>query len=247
MSNPPDPRAKEAVEFIETVTGGKVEGDFQSALKSGVLLCQLLNKLQPNSISRINTSKMPFKEMENVDAYIKACATVGVPSQYSFMTVDLYEAKNLNQVVQNIMSLKRQFGYGFEKQSVDESGTQIKDYTSDQSTEGSGVSRSSNPVVIEDSKVLGIGLKAGIKELKQEQLSPECATCGARITSSFVNACLKSWHPTCFTCKRCGVKLVSSKYFEDQGKPYCDKCHFILKPHKTGIVAQTKDMGFSFE
>jgi len=42
MSNPTDPRTKEAVEFIERVTGERFAdpGDFQASLKSGVLLCK---------------------------------------------------------------------------------------------------------------------------------------------------------------------------------------------------------------
>jgi hypothetical protein len=33
------------------------------------------------------------------------------------MTVDLYEGKNLNQVVQNIITVKRELGFGFQKQA----------------------------------------------------------------------------------------------------------------------------------
>jgi len=255
METPTDPRTKEAVEFVEQVTGEKFTSDFQTSLKSGILLCNFLNGLKPNSVSRINNSKMPFKEMENIDAYLKACTSLKVPSQYLFMTVDLYEAKNLNQVVQNIISLKRQFGYGFEKQTAAGGGDVIekvsKDYNNaDQSTEGSGSHLgSSNPTVFDESlsKTLGSGLKAGIQELTSNQLTPECSACNLRITSSFVNACNKSWHTHCFTCKRCGTKLVSTKYYEEQNKPYCEKCAFIVKPRTGGFSAATKDMGFSFE
>jgi len=239
---------------VEQVTGEKFSSDFQTSLKSGILLCNLLNALRPNSIPRINNSKMPFKEMENIDAYLKACTSLGIPSQYLFMTVDLYEGKNLNQVVQNIISIKRKFGYGFEKQTAAGGGDVIdkvsKDYDADQSTEGSGSHvGSSNPTVFDESlsKTLGPGLKVGIQELTSAQLTPECFACNLRITSSFVNACNKSWHTSCFTCKRCGTKLASTKYYEEQNKPFCEKCAFIVKPRATGFSAATKDMGFSFE
>jgi len=251
MSAPTDPRTKEALEFLSaTVSVPPIEpNDMHSTLKSGVILCNFLNKLKPNTISRINNQKMPFKEMENVDSYIKACTTLGVPSQYSFMTVDLYEAKNLNQVVQNLMSLKRQFGFGFEKcNPVDQ---QVKlELSEDQSTNKTAASQSQTPVVVDESlsKTLGMGMKAGVTELNSGVLSPECATCGLRVTSQAINACSKAWHVNCFACKRCGVKLSSAKYYEEQGKPYCEKCSFVVKPKTTNAInAQTKDMGFSFE
>jgi len=253
MSAPNDPRTKEALEFLSSTTGNALISpeEMHQTLKSGVILCNFLNKLKPNSVARINTSKMPFKEMENVDAYIKACATIGVPSHYSFMTVDLYEAKNLNQVIQNLMALKRQFGFGFEKCNPVDQQVKLDDLTTDQSTKASGPNNTSAaPVVIDESlsKTLGAGMKAGVVELNSGVLSPECATCGLRVTSSVINACSKAWHVNCFACKRCGVKLSSSKYYEEQGKPYCEKCSFIVKPKSTPTVtAQTKDMGFSFE
>jgi len=247
---PTDPRTKEAIEFVESVTGEKFTTDFQTHLKSGQILCQLLNKLQPNSIPKVNTSKMPFKEMENIDAYIKACSSF-IPSQYNFMTVDLYEGKNLNQVVQNLINVKRHFGYGFEKITTSTGNTILTDLAEDHTTQGSGLAPGTNatPIVIDESlsKTLGSGLKPGIQELTTKQLTPECSTCGQRISSSFVNACAKSWHQNCFVCKRCGTKLSNSKYYEEQGKPYCEKCSFIIKPHKPAVTAQTKDMGFSFE
>jgi len=255
MGTPSDPRSKEAVEFLEQVTGEKFSSDFQSSLKSGIILCNFLNALKPNSVPRINNSKMPFKEMENIDAYLKSCTSLGIPSQYLFMTVDLYEGKNLNQVVQNVIALKRQFGYGFERQTAAGGGDVIekvsKDYNNpDQSTEGGNlIATSSNPTIFDESlsKTLGAGLKAGIQELTSAQLTPECSACNLRITSSFVNACSKSWHLNCFICKRCGTKLASTKYYEEQNKPYCEKCAFIVKPRSTGFTAATKDMGFSFE
>jgi len=248
-SVPTDPRSKEALDFLGSVLSQTIElDDFHSTLKSGVLLCTMLNKLKPNSVARINTSKMAFKEMENLDAYIKACATLGVPSQYSFMTVDLYEAKNLNQVVQNLMALKRQFGYGFEKCNPDDQ--QVKLELSEDQTTHSATSYTvaTTPIIIDESlsKTLGSGMKAGVGELNSGVLSPECASCSLRVTTNVINACSRSWHPNCFLCKRCGVKLSSTKYYEEQGKPFCEKCSFVVKPKNTTVSVQTKNMGFSF-
>jgi len=76
-------------------------------LRSGELLCELINKLQPGTISRVSSSAMPFKQMENISNYIEACAALGVPNQDCFRSVELFEGKDLRAVVRNIHSLGR--------------------------------------------------------------------------------------------------------------------------------------------
>lgn len=63
------------------------------------------------------------------------------------MTIDLFEGKNLLQVAQNIITLKRELGYGFEKQAP----AQIQDYgISDSSVESQGGQSSEQPTVFND-------------------------------------------------------------------------------------------------
>ena len=50
---------------------------------------------------------MPFKQMENITAFLRACRTVGVSEHDLFETVDLYEEKDLNVVIQCIFALGR--------------------------------------------------------------------------------------------------------------------------------------------
>jgi len=76
-------------------------------LKSGEVLCELIKTLQPALIGRIERSAMPFKQRENVASYLEACATLGVPQHDLFMTVDLFEGKDLGAVVRNLHSLGR--------------------------------------------------------------------------------------------------------------------------------------------
>ena len=52
---------------------------------------------------------------ENIASYINGSRSLGVPDQYNFVTVDLYEAKDLAQVIENIINLKRITGHGFAK------------------------------------------------------------------------------------------------------------------------------------
>eukprot|EP01105_Mastigella_eilhardi_P004580 TRINITY_DN1611_c0_g1_i1.p1 TRINITY_DN1611_c0_g1~~TRINITY_DN1611_c0_g1_i1.p1 ORF type:complete len:1342 (-),score=426.01 TRINITY_DN1611_c0_g1_i1:75-3509(-) len=95
---------------------------FADALKSGVLLCRLLNALKPGTVPRVNTSNANFAKMENISSYLKACTAIGLPSTECFNTVDLFEEKNLTQVIANLHALAR-FAYknGLTKHAVHES------------------------------------------------------------------------------------------------------------------------------
>jgi len=90
--------------WLESVTGGKQRGTFQEWLKDGRVLCAAMNKLKPNSIT-VNGQSSAFKERENVANYLAACKSYGVKETDLFMTEDLYENKNMGQVVQNISAL----------------------------------------------------------------------------------------------------------------------------------------------
>lgn len=101
-----DAQAEEdAAQWIEAVTGHEVASNFFGALRSGEALCQLVNCIRPNTISKINSSGMPFKERENICNFLKACRTLGVQEYAVFSTDDLYDEKNLTAVVSCIFSL----------------------------------------------------------------------------------------------------------------------------------------------
>ena len=93
--------------WLEELTGSPLPDpdDFMGSLKDGSILCKAMNVIQPKSIKKIQTSKMPFKQMEKVSAFIKACRTYGIPEYQLFTTVDLFEAKDPNSVVQTIQAL----------------------------------------------------------------------------------------------------------------------------------------------
>ncbi|KAK5582257.1 hypothetical protein RB653_003840 [Dictyostelium firmibasis] len=92
--------------WIESLTGEKINGDFMVALKSGVLLCKLGNKIKPGSC-KSSPSSAPFIQMENINSFLNLCKAQGVATTDLFMTVDLFEAKNPNQVIQGLQALKR--------------------------------------------------------------------------------------------------------------------------------------------
>ena len=94
--------------WIEAVTGERLGGSsLQRELKSGVVLCNLIAIIQPGVCMQPSPSHMPFKQMENIAAYLVACDRVGVPKHEQFQTVSLFEDKDMGTVLKNIEALGR--------------------------------------------------------------------------------------------------------------------------------------------
>lgn len=92
----------EAQQWIEKLTGIKFDKEFGEMLKDGVVLCHLINAIEPGKVptKRIYTGgKMPFKMMENITTFIKYARGRGVGESELFTTVALFESKDLGQVV----------------------------------------------------------------------------------------------------------------------------------------------------
>ena len=104
-----DPKLEaEAKSWLQSVVGEPFPaGSFHEALKDGVYLCKAINKLKPGSVKKINTNKMPFKQMENIGNFLEAAAAYGLPKPDSFQTVDLFENQNMPQVILSIHALGR--------------------------------------------------------------------------------------------------------------------------------------------
>lgn len=78
--------------------------------------------------------------------------------------------------------------------------------------------------------------KAALKVKTPDQpVSPEignshmCNKCHTKILVDKVSAEGKQYHPTCFTCTNCGVKLLGS-FFPRSGENYCVNCVENLNP-----------------
>jgi len=242
-------KALEVKEYIEQMTRkpfpnpAPTPEDFHISLKNGVLLCELINAIKPGTISVINTKSMPFLQMENIGKYIKACSDLGVPSEYNFMTVDLYEGKNINQVVLNVINLKRHVGHGFEKAGKEVPLPKMVSIKGDDQTVSSPSQHNEQPVPVGGPSKFGVAYKAGISPPTP---ATDCCVCNKTITAAILNACDKTWHAKCFTCKKCGTALQMAKYYEDGKKPYCEKCIYQIKSSPAPMGAKTKDMGFGF-
>ncbi|KAJ8040798.1 Calponin-3 [Holothuria leucospilota] len=79
--------------------------NFQVALKDGTKLCELINKIQPGSVKKINRGKMMFTQLENITNFNEAIKAYGVPVSSTFQSVDLYEAQDMASVQNAIWSL----------------------------------------------------------------------------------------------------------------------------------------------
>ena len=57
--------------WIEAVLGEKFPDGkpYEDVLKDGVVLCRLMNKLQPGIVDKVNETGPNFKMMENVNKY----------------------------------------------------------------------------------------------------------------------------------------------------------------------------------
>ncbi|KAK3954233.1 hypothetical protein QBC32DRAFT_95523 [Pseudoneurospora amorphoporcata] len=102
--------AGEAKAWIESVLGEKLpQPDLLDALKDGVALCKLVNKVLPPPGVKFKQSAMPFVQMENISIFLRSCKAppLNLLEHDVFLTVDLYERKDPAQVLQCIGAFSR--------------------------------------------------------------------------------------------------------------------------------------------
>ncbi|XP_041475166.1 muscle-specific protein 20-like [Lytechinus variegatus] len=124
---------------VGTVSSQK---DVQDPLKDGVVLCHLINVIRPGSVKKINSSKMAFKQMENIGNFLTGCENLGMNKVDLFQTVDLYEAGNIPQVVNGIFALGRKaqkVGYNGPTLGPEEATQNKREFTEEQLRAGEGV------------------------------------------------------------------------------------------------------------
>ncbi|CAK1540657.1 unnamed protein product [Leptosia nina] len=99
----------EAQRWIEAVIGERFPSDlpYEFALRDGIILCKLMNRLQPGIISKVNVSGGDYKFMDNISQFQKACVKYGVPDVDLFQTTDLWDQKNIALVTQTIFAIGR--------------------------------------------------------------------------------------------------------------------------------------------
>ncbi|GAA31374.1 Myophilin [Clonorchis sinensis] len=111
---------QEAIGWVNKLTGDNVplgRENVCASLKNGQTLIKLINivyegttQLPPEAARqkrpfKANTMSAPFKQMENIQMFLNAAAAYGVPRTSLFQTVDLYEARNMAQVLNTLLQL----------------------------------------------------------------------------------------------------------------------------------------------
>jgi len=101
--------------WLEKILDAKFEEKtLHEALKSGVRLCQALNKIiATKPIKEVSQSKFAAQQRENISKYINACKLIAMNKSEIFETEDLFDARNMVQVIENLYALSRRAGkYG---------------------------------------------------------------------------------------------------------------------------------------
>jgi len=105
-----------ALHWVESVVGMPLEGGLHTSLKSGEVLCDLVNTIRPGVVSRVtrmavhsgmSEMRLAAKQRDNITRYLEACSFLDVRAADTFSTADLFDAKSLDSVVKNILALGR--------------------------------------------------------------------------------------------------------------------------------------------
>ncbi|KAG7266848.1 hypothetical protein CRUP_027308, partial [Coryphaenoides rupestris] len=96
-----DPQKEEELRlWIQDVTGKRVGEPFMESLKDGVILCELINTLQPGSL-------------ENIGNFVRAITSYGLKLHDLFEANDLFENVNHTQVQSTLITLAGMVIQGF--------------------------------------------------------------------------------------------------------------------------------------
>ena len=87
-------------DVLQRLSERELDGDLLEVLKDGVVLCTALNKMIPGAVPKVSSSKIPFKQRENLGNFMRACKAHEVLKEYEmFETSDLYDRKGVHKVV----------------------------------------------------------------------------------------------------------------------------------------------------
>jgi len=129
----------QARDWVAAIAGPLGEGTLQQEIKSGVVLCNLINAIRPGCCKKPSSSRMPFKQMENIANYLEACATLGMPQHSSFQTVTLFEDQDIVPVITNLHALgaiAQKLGFEGPKLGVKLAEANTRNFTEEQLSAG---------------------------------------------------------------------------------------------------------------
>lgn len=92
--------------WIQEVTGQRIGENFMEGLKNGVLLCDLINKLQPGAVRKVNPNPTQnWHQLENIGNFVRAITEYGLKPHDIFEANDLFENMNHTQVQSTLITL----------------------------------------------------------------------------------------------------------------------------------------------
>ncbi|XP_069746499.1 rho guanine nucleotide exchange factor 7-like isoform X3 [Narcine bancroftii] len=81
------------------------EAFLRAALRDGVALCRLLERLVPGSVQRIHQEpKTEVECLNNIKEFLKACGALGIET---FDANDLYQGQNFNRILNSLVTLNK--------------------------------------------------------------------------------------------------------------------------------------------
>lgn len=102
-----DEQQREVIGWVETVLGEELGGGgFHDLFRDGVRFCRLLNKVTPLNI-RYKESNQIFVQRENICSFINGLKVLGLNEYELFQTNDLFEGRDIKQVVIALYALSR--------------------------------------------------------------------------------------------------------------------------------------------
>ncbi|XP_070554104.1 LIM domain only protein 7-like isoform X7 [Ptychodera flava] len=103
-----DEALTESRRWIEAVSGKNFPyEDFRKALEDGVLLCQLMSKIKPGSIRKINQLPTTYAGLDNINQFLRACESLGLSGSQIFDACDLQDVTRGRLTTRDIDELKR--------------------------------------------------------------------------------------------------------------------------------------------
>ncbi|KAG3152942.1 hypothetical protein PI126_g10278 [Phytophthora idaei] len=116
--------------WMEMVLGDKSLGNLPTALHSGELLCDLINKLykalgMKSQISPVRAQGDDVAAWSNVREYLRACEVLGVARQDLFQPDDLLTYRDMEKVYRNILALQTVAVSLSNRRSIDERSSMI--------------------------------------------------------------------------------------------------------------------------
>ncbi|KAA0184474.1 Transgelin [Fasciolopsis buskii] len=190
-----DPDAeRQAIGWINQLLGQSIplgRENVQRSLKNGQILVELISAIYDRTPNlpqkaqmvrrpiRPSAGNAPFKQMENIQKFLDCCEAYGVPRECLFQTVDLYEARNMAQVLATLLQLGTECQRnGFQGPACGPKPTYAnrRQWSEDQLRAGEGIiGLQAGTNKLASQKGMSFGNQRHIADIRCDEMTPEGA------------------------------------------------------------------------